>query len=165
MNGERDKLRKWLLLALGALFCMPALLGARQSKPPVLDFDKVDYLFGPTARQTRDSLKGEVATGTLRFDSSAKSLSFITAKGPNLSIPYGRIQDLALNDQSLMRAGAVFSPVLAPFLHQHKHFMTIRYTGENGASCSALFQLDKGNYKDIAQTADQEIAHRSEKQP
>ena len=165
MNRPGQRLHKWAPLAKAVLLGTVGNARAQENKPQPQEFAKVEYLFGPTARQSREKLPGEVVTGTLRFDSSSKVLSFITAKGPSLSIPYGRIQDLALNDQSLMRSGALLSPALAPFLHQHKHFMTVRYTDENGGSCSALFQLDKGNYKGIAQTADKEIARRSEKQP
>lgn len=153
-------------LSLGAVLALTAVLllagtSAAQKgneKKGQEDFDKVDYLFGPTARTTRDHVGGEVATGKLRFDGTAKILLFTTDKGPSLNIPYSRIQEIALDDKSLMRSGALAAGVVvAPFLRQHKHFLTIRYTDEKGASRTALLQLDKGNYQEVAKTVEQEF--------
>jgi TPR repeat protein len=152
---------KRVLLAIGAALCLARNAGGQENAQPVVEFDKVDYLFGPTARQSRQKLPGEVSTGRLRFDRGIKVLSFIAEKGPSLSIPYRRIRDLALNDQSVMRSGALAAPALAPFLHQHKHFMTIRYVDEDGADRTALLQLDKANYKEISEVAQQEMARKS----
>ncbi len=143
-----------LLLAMALVTAGPA--GARKDKQKsnTGEFDKVDYLFGPTARTTREHVGGEVARGILRFDGEAKILSFTTDKGPNLNIPYNRIRELAVDDKSLMRSGALAAGVVvAPFIRQHKHFLTIHYTDDKGASRTALFQLDKSNYEEVGKAA------------
>jgi Sel1 repeat len=148
------------LLLLAALLVLAGSTAAQkhnQGNNPG-EFDKVDYLFGPTARSLHEKLNGEVATGKLRFDGAAKALFFTTDKGPNLYIPYSRILELALDDKSLMRQGALAAGVVvAPFLRQHKHFLTIRYTDEKGAGRTALLQLDKGNFQEVGNTVQQEF--------
>lgn len=164
MKNERHILVGAILLLAAALVTIgPA--GAqkdKQSSSPG-EFDKVDYLFGPTARTTGDHVGGEVATGKLRFDGTAKILAFTTNRGPNLSIPYSRMQDLALDDKSLMRSGAMAAGVVvAPLLRQHKHFLSIRYRDEKDSARTALFQLDKSNFKGISATARREIEPKSD---
>jgi hypothetical protein len=148
------------------LLAPPWVAAGQRDKPKEAagEFDKVDYLFGPTARTTRDHVGGEVASGKLNFDGTAKQLSFTTAKGPNLQIPYDRIQDIALNDQSLMRSGALAAGAVGFFLHQTKHFLLIRYADEKGNKRSALFQLDKANYQAAGSAASQ-IARANEGRP
>jgi hypothetical protein len=164
-----QKTRPGILLTrfvlVGALLFLAGAASAQNEK--AYEFDKVAYLFGPTARTTRDQVTGEVAKGSLHFDSIGKFISFSSPEGHGVQIPYDKIQSCRYEGPSMARAGsfAVGAGTGALFIRQHKHFLNIRYTDEKGALRTALFQLDKGNYEEVLKTAQQEIGPNAGESP
>jgi hypothetical protein len=124
------------------------------------DFDNADYL--PKAAPGQK--KAETTKGSLRFNSSAKEVQFVSKKGTSLAIKYDAVKSILYERAAKPRYAAgllVAWPLL--FTKSKKHYLTFHYTDEAGAGQYAIVRLDKGNFREALATAEAETGKKVER--
>lgn len=133
-------------------------------------------LVGPAAAAVRGK-NAVYMGGTLKtlsektegqFDvSDEKAARFVLNKGAPVLIPYERITSLEYGQKAGRRVGVALavSPVFL-FSKKRKHFLTIGFKDNEGASQGAVFELSKGTVGAIAKAletrSDKKIEFESE---
>jgi hypothetical protein len=125
---------------IAALFLAFTALSIAETYP------NVDYLFKADGTD-----KIEIVSGSLTFDSVARTLIF-TSASKKLDVPAGSITSLSYERASKPRyAAGVLQPV--PFRKSKQHYLTIQYT-EDGTARYAFFRLGKRNYSQVMAAAE-----------
>ena len=147
----------WLrrCVSLGLLIFVCAPLFAQT------DFPKAEYFPKATAGQK----KVKSLSGTLRFNASQKDVQFLNENKSVLAIPYNSIKSISYEQAAKPRyaAGLLLAwPLL--FTKSKKHWLTIQFTGENGAGQFAIIRLDKSNFREALATAEAETGKKIERE-
>ena len=125
------------------------------------DFSKAEYF--PKATPGQKKVKS--LNGTLRFNTSQKEVQFLNENNSVLTIPYGTVKSMSYERASKPRyaAGLLLAwPLL--FTKSKKHWLTIQFTGDDGAGQFAIIRLDKSNFREALATAESETGKKIERE-
>lgn len=122
-------------------------------------FDHAEYLKPKAEDQKKDE---QPIKGSISFDKDKKTVEFVDEKGNSVvSIPYDKIKSMLYERTSKPQyAAAVLVNPLFLLAKSKKHFLTIQYTDADGQGKFALIHMDKGNARDIVNTAEAETGKK-----
>jgi hypothetical protein len=142
--------------ALAALVCLTLVTGLGAA----VKFDKVEYMPPKVAGEKQN---GNPVKGQISFDKDKKLVVFQDEKSQAVvTIPYAKIKSMLYEKTSKPRyAKAILLSPFFLFTKSKKHFLTIQYTDDAGAGKFSVFHLDKGNARDIINSAEAETVRRS----
>lgn len=145
---------KALALGLALLIAVPVFASNK--------FDGAECFKGTSTGQKKDS---QSVKGSLSFNTETKTVEFLDKKkSPALSIKYDAIKSLLYEKTSKPRyAEAVLISPLFLFAHSTKHYLTIQYTDQAGASQYAIVRLDKKNAQQAVAAAESETGKSVER--
>ena len=148
---------KWMR-ALAVVVCLTLVSGVGAA----VKFDKIEYLPPKVEgeKQNANPIKGQIS-----FDKDKKVVVFQDEKSQAVvTIPYDKIKSILYEKSSKPRyAEAILLSPFFLFTKSKKHFLTIQYTDEAGAGKFSVFHMDKGNARDIVNTAEAETGQKIER--
>ncbi len=152
---------KRILSTISTILVFTSLAYAKGDKPGSNSFDRAEYLQGTTGQPKA----APPVKGTLRFNPDEKAVEFLDAKGVSaLRIPYDSIKSLLYEQAAKPRyAEAILISPLFILAKSTKHFLTVQYTNDGGASVYAIFHLDKSNVRDAVATAEAQTGKKVER--
>lgn len=124
-------------------------------------FDKAEYTMPAAPGQK----KGEVYQGTLKLDSTAKEVQFLSTGGSvPLRVKYEAIKSMLYERAAKPRyAAAILVSPLFLFSKSKKHYLTIQYTDAVGTGQYALIRLNKGNFREALAAVEAETGKKVER--
>ena len=154
------------LMALCAIWvttvAIPAGAASDTGNSSARKFDHAQ-LFGATSTGKKKS--GSATKGSLVFDSSTKTVEFLNESGTSaMSISYSQIKSLLYEQTSKPRytEAVLISPMFL-LAHSKKHYLTIQYTGADGAGQYTIVRLDKKNAQEAVAAAQAETGKNVER--
>jgi hypothetical protein len=156
MRGMHVRKALVQLLSFFALTCIAM---------PAQTFKEVGHLYRAT-----DKAKPKHVDGSIFIDSAEKALTFTSTRRVHKE-PWLRfsIKDTALTSVMYERtakpryaAGLLLAwPLL--FTKEKKHFLTLQYKADSGDGKYAIFQLDKGNYRECLSAIEATLGKKVER--
>jgi len=142
------RIMRFLAIAVSLFFVFAQWAGAEATR-----FDKVEYLPPKVEGQKK---AGEPVKGHISFDKEKKVIEFQDDKNQTVvSVPYDKIKNMLYERTSKPRyAEAILISPFFLFAKSKKHFLTIQYADDTGAGRFCMLHLDKGNARDIVNTAE-----------
>jgi hypothetical protein len=151
-------MRSRIVKAFGVLVCLTLVSGLSAATK----FGKIEYMPPKVEgeKQNANPIKGQIS-----FDKETKALQFQDEKNQAVvTIPYAKIKSMLYERTSKPRyAEAILLSPFFLFTKSKKHFLTIQYTDEVGTGKFSVFHMDKGNARDIINTAEAETGQKIER--
>lgn len=143
---------KLLVKALCVVLLASCVLWGEDARN-INQFNHAEYLKSISAEKSKSA---SMIPGTLVFDPEKKSVEFLDGKGSSvLSVKYDAIKSMLYERTSRPRyvAAVLVSPLFL-FAHSKKHYLTIQYSGNDGAGQYAIVHLDKKNARSAVAAAE-----------
>jgi hypothetical protein len=151
----------FLVMLFGTIVSTSSMWAAENSAPTVYRYDHSELFKGTTAGQKSSAPS---VKGTLSFSADKKAIEFLDGKNSSVvSIKYDSVKTMMYEQASKPRyAEAVLISPLFLFAHSKKHYLTIQYTDDAGASQFAIVRLDKSHAREAATAAESQTGKKVE---
>jgi hypothetical protein len=147
-----------IVKAFALLVCLMLVSGLSAATK----FGKIEYMPPKIEgeKQNANPVKGEIS-----FEKEKKEVQFQDEKNQAVvTIPYAKIKSMLYEKTSKPRyAEAILLSPFFLFTKSKKHFLTIQYTDDGGTGKFSMFHMDKGNARDIVNTAEAETGQKIER--